>query len=572
VIAVKGPSSSELSWRTLGVGAVLGVAFAGVGFYTGAKTAIVDGGNIPAALLAFAMLGGLARGRAHAHEGNIVQTISSSAAYMALTGGMIGPMAALAMSGETPSLAGMTAFGIALGVLGCLLAIPLRAAFIVRGALPFPTGAATAEVLRDVYAQEPATRADRRVRLLVIGAVIAAAIAIARSGLGWIPELTLLPVTIGAVPGAAIYLGISWSPLLGAVGYLSGPRIAIALVLGAAIAWLGLAPWLVASAHAQPDYASLLNFLLWPGTGLMLGGTVGGIASTWRGMRAGLREVRASRDADAFRTTRAHVVAMAVAALAVVALGTLVFGVHPLIGALGVALAGLLCAAAARAIGETDYTPAGPLGGFAQLLVGIVAPGGVAAPLTGGAVVSGTLMHSAALLQNWKTGALVGARPRPQLIAQLVGVVIGAVACAAAFELIRRAYGLGNETMPMPAAVSWKATADIVQHGLAALPAHAPLAAAIALVAGIVLGLAATTRRFAWAPSPVAIGMAFIVPPYLSLTLAVGGLAYVLLARWRPAWASGHGVALVSGMIGGEAIAGLVLAALIIAGVSVGGH
>lgn len=563
------PASSELSWRTLGVGAALGVVFAGVGFYAGAKTAIVDGGNIPAALLGFALLGGITR-RAHAHAGNIVQTVSSSAAYMAITGGLIGPLAALALGGAAPSLVGMTAFGIALGVLGCLLAIPLRAAFVVRGALPFPTGAATAEVLDDVYAADRGARADRRVRLLLAGGVIAAAIAAVRSGAGWIPELTLLPVTIGAVPGAAIYLGVSWSPLLGAIGYLAGPRIALALVIGAAIAWLGLAPWLVAGGHAQADYFALLNFMLWPGTGLMVGGTVGGIASAWRGMRAGLREVRAARTADDFHTTRAHVVAIALVALAVIALATIVFEVHPLVGVLGVGLAVLLCAAAARAVGETDNTPAGPLGGFAQLVIGIASPGGVAAPLTGGAIVNGTLMHSAALLQNWKTGALIGARPRPQLIAQLVGVVVGAIACAAAYELVRRAYGVGNETMPMPAAISWKATAEIVQHGLAALPAHAPVAAAIALIAGIGLGLAGARR--AWVPSPVAIGMAFLLPPYLSLTLALGGLAFAVLARWRPTWASEHGIALASGMIGGEAIAGLVLAALIIGGVQVGGH
>ncbi|MBA3391641.1 MAG: OPT/YSL family transporter [Deltaproteobacteria bacterium] len=574
------PEDSELSVRTLGVGALLGMVFAGAAVYAGTKTGIVDGGNIPAALLAFAILTAITRTRARPHDGNIVQTVSSSAAMMAITSGLVGPIAAMALDGSAPAPAGVVVWGVAVGVLGSLMAIPLRAAFIVRGTLPFPSGAATAEVLDSVYSG--AAAAGGRIRMLALGAVLAAAIAFARSFAGWIPELTVIPLTVGAVPAAAIYMGIGWSPLLVGIGYLAGARVAIALVLGGVIAWFVIAPQVVAANIAAPDYVSLVTWLLWPGAGLMVGGTVGGIVSAWRGLRAGLREVRASHAAaqhaahdaahDKFRTTRGHVVAMVIAALAIIVLGVLVFDVHPAVTMLGLGLSIVLCAAAARAMGETDNTPAGPLGGFAQLVVGAVAPGGIAAPLSAGGVVNGTLMHSAMLLQNWKTGVLVGSRPRPQLVAQLVGVVVGGVTCALAFELIRGSYGLGNDVMPAPAAQSWKATAELVQHGVSALPAGAPVAAAIAFVAGIALALAGSTRWLAWVPSPVALGMAFILPPYLSLTIAIGGCVRWLVERRHRAWAATHGIALVSGLIAGEALAGLAIAALIIAGVSVGGH
>lgn len=568
------PEHDELSVRTLGVGALLGIVFAAAAVYAGTKTGIVDGGNIPAALLGFAILTAITRTRARPHDGNIVQTVSSSAAMMAITSGLVGPIAAMSLDGSAPAPVGVVVWGVAVGALGSLMAIPLRAAFIVRGTLPFPSGAATAEVLDSVYSGDAA--ASGRIRMLALGAVVAAVIAFARSFAGWIPELTVIPLTVGAVPAAAIYVGIGWSPLLVGIGTLAGARVAIALVLGSAIAWLAIAPQVVAAGIAAPDYVSLVTWLLWPGVGLMVGGTVGGIVTAWRGLRAGLREVRASHEAagevDGFGTTRGHVLAMTIAALAIIALGALVFGVHPAVTVLGLALSLVLCAAAARAMGETDNTPAGPLGGFAQLVVGAAAPGGIAAPLSAGGVVNGTLMHSAMLLQNWKTGALVGSRPRPQLVAQLVGVVVGGVTCALAFELIRGSYGLGNDVMPAPAAMSWKATADLVQHGMAALPAGAPLAAAIAFVAGIVLALAGSTRWLAWAPSPVALGMAFILPPYLSLTIAIGGLALWLVERQHRAWAATHGIALASGLIAGEALAGLAIAALIIAGVSVGGH
>src|SRR5687768_4961843 len=114
-------SDADLSWRTLGVGAVLGIVFAGTAMYVGTKIGYVDAGNIAAALLAFAILSGMSRTRPSASEGNIVQTVSSSAGAMAITGGMLGPIAALSLAGREWSLVGVVVWGVALGVLGCLL-------------------------------------------------------------------------------------------------------------------------------------------------------------------------------------------------------------------------------------------------------------------------------------------------------------------------------------------------------------------------------------------------------------------------------------------------------------------
>jgi uncharacterized oligopeptide transporter (OPT) family protein len=214
-------------------------------------------------------------------------------------------------------------------------------------------------------------------------------------------------------------------------------------------------------------------------------------------------------------------------------------------------------------MGETDNTPAGPLGGFAQVVVGAVAPGGIVAPLSGGGVVNGALMQSGMMLQNWKTGAIVKTPPHAQLVAQLVGVVVGAFACAGAFVLISTAYGIGSEAMPAPAAISWKATADVVQNGISSMPTYAPFGAALALVLGVVLGLKPIAK---YAPSPVALGMAFILPPYISITIATGGFIYWIVSRATKQRAD-DGVAVAAGVITGEAIAGLIISALIVAGV-----
>ena len=539
-----------LSPRALVLGALLGALLAATAMYSGSRTSVVDGGNLPAALLGLALLAP-ARRRPTADEGNLIQTVASSAAYMAMTGGFLGPLAALALAGHAIPMVAATAWGVAVGVAGCLFAVPLRAAFVVRGRLPFPSATAVATVIDAAYAQRTG---GARIRVLVAGALVAATVATMRDVLGWLPELTVLPITIAAVSGSSIALGVGWSPLLLAVGAMLGARMALALVLGVIAAWVVLAPVLVGSGTVpEAGYLPLLSWLLWPGVGLMLGGTLAALLASWRTLRAGLREL------DELRPGRGYLIALGLVVLAVVVLGDRALGVSPAISALALGLAAILCAAAGQATGETDNTPAGAFGGLGQLVVGAIAPGGVAAPLAAGGVIQGTVMHASVMLGNWRTGLRLGAAPGPQLVAQLVGVVVGAITSAAVFELMRRTTGLATQAMPAPIAQSWRATAEVVSHGWAALPAHAGLAAAIAMVSG--LALARAQRRVAWLPSPVALGMAFVLPPYVSLTMALGALGFAILGRVRPAWSQAHAATLASGAIAGEAIIGLVAAA-----------
>jgi len=165
------------------------------------------------------------------------------------------------------------------------------------------------------------------------------------------------------------------------------------------------------------------------------------------------------------------------------------------------------------------------------------------------------------MLQNWKTGARVGTPPSAQLVAQLVGVVVGAITCAGVFALLQAAYGLGTEAMPAPAAMSWKATADIAQHGISSMPRYAPIGAAVGFALGCVLTLKPIAK---YAPSPVAMGLAFMLPPSLSFTIAIGGLAYWCIARVSKRYADEESFALASGLIAGEALAGLAIAVLLL--------
>ncbi len=552
----------ELSIRALAVGLLLGALLAAAGSYVGQLAGGGDSGHIPAAIVGFAILSALGRGRGPSpRETNIVQTAASSAAMMSLTGGFIGPIAALVLSGREPSLLATAAWGASLGIAGCAIAVPMRAAFVARDGLAFPSAVATAAVIETLHAGAAAAAA--RLRWLAIGAAIALAV-VAAQRLAWIPDWSALPLAIGSVPAAAAGIGIRWSPLLAATGLIAGARVGVGLLLGSIAAWIALAPILVGEGLvAGAGYGPLVSWLVWPGVGVMIGGTLAGLASGWSTLGAGLRELRGAAEATDRepRAIRAHLLGGLAAAIAVAAFGRLAFGVHPAVSALALALAVPLCAAAIRAKGEADRTPAGPLGALGQLATGIAAPGGIAAPLCGGGIVNGTAMQSSMMVNNWRIGRALGGRPGAQLAASIAGLLVGAIAAAAAFELIRRAYGLGTAAMPAIAGQSWKATAEIVQHGASAMPPYAPLAAALGLALGLLWALAMRRPRLAWLPSPVAFGMAFITPASISLAIAAGALLLHPAARRRPHDAT----LLAAGAIAGEAIAGLAIAGWIVA-------
>ena len=556
-----GASQRELSVRALALGLLLGVPLAAANVYAGLKLGVVDGGGTAIILVAFAVFGA-GSWRFSPRETVVSQVAGSSAASMALTAGLVGPIPALAMSDRLIAPAAVVVWGCALAVFGSLLAIPFRHTFIDVKKLAFPSARASGEVIAKLFSGD-AAGGRTAVWILAGTGAAAAAFTIARDQLHLVPAAWFLPVAVSGVPAAALLAGVNLSPLVVGVGVLVGARVGLSVLLGAVLSWLVLAPALVNRGAAGASYPELVSWTLWPGAALMVAGS---LAALLLGARDLVRAWRAAPSAG--EATAAWVKPAVVAsAAAVVVIGWLSFGVHPLHGLLAVALGAAFSIAGMQATGETDNTPSGPLGGLSQIVVGTLPPGGVDTPLHAGGVVNGAVTHSSAMLNAWKTGAVVGNRPRRLLVAQLAGIATGAVAAALAFWLIDRAYGIGTEVMPSPPAMSWKATADAVAGGTESMPPGAPLAALLAAVAGILLTLgerSATLRRFL--PSAVAIGIGFIVPAMIAITLALSAIAFALVARGAPAWNERNAPALASGLILGEAFAGVVVAAIAVVG------
>ncbi|MFV3306112.1 OPT family oligopeptide transporter [Pseudomonas sp. NY15181] len=187
-------------------------------------------------------------------------------------------------------------------------------------------------------------------------------------------------------------------------------------------------------------------------------------------------------------------------------------------------------------------------------------------------------------LQDLKTGYLVGATPWRQQVALIVGCLVGALVIPPVLELLFNAYGftgaLPREGMDPNAALA--APQATLMTAIASGIFHNALNWNMILI-GVALGIAlilvdVLLRRTGKASLPVlAVGLGIYLPPTIGMTLVVGAvLAWLLETTLKKrALAAGvseekfsdepkrRGVLLASGLIVGESLMGILLAAII---------
>lgn len=325
-------------------------------------------------------------------------------------------------------------------------------------------------------------------------------------------------------------------------------------------------------------FRTIVRWLMWPGVAMMVTAGLLSFFMQWRTvLRAFSGLIAMFRKGPA---TTAHEDALAavevpgswfaagfvVTGLAAVVLQIWFFGIHWWMGALAVVMSFFLAIVACRATGETDITPVGAMGKITQLMYGGIAPGNMTANLMTANVTAGAATSSADLLQALRCGYMVGASPRKQFFAMLMGVVVGSLVSAPVYNiLVPTADVLGTDKLPAPAAQTWAGVALLLSNGLHALPVSARWGLFWGGLLGIVLTLVERlypkARRFM--PSPTAMGIAFVIPAYNSVSMFIGALVAWILEKTAPAFGDRYTVPVASGLIAGESLMGIGVAILI---------
>jgi len=186
------------------------------------------------------------------------------------------------------------------------------------------------------------------------------------------------------------------------------------------------------------------------------------------------------------------------------------------------------------------------------LLAGERGAEGIAAAITVGAIVAIAIALAGDMAQDLKTGALVGATPLYLQLGEMVGVLAAALRAGSVLFLLHGAYGLGSVDLPAPQA---RLMASLVR---GVMEGDLPWAL---MALGAAIGLAAEATGI--------VALAFAIGLYLPITttapLIFGGVLRAWLDRRQPA-RDDRATLHASGLIAGDALMGIGIAALVVSG------
>ena len=486
----------ELTWSAVVLGALLGIVFGASSLYLVLRVGMTVSASIPVAVLSITVFRALSRAfgtrSATILENNIVQTTGSAGESIAFGVGVTMP--ALMILGYDMDLARVMLVSTLGGLLGILMMIPLRRAFIVKqhGSLTYPEGTACAKVL--IVGEQGGASA----KTVFAGFGLSFAYQIAMQGLKLWQEYPQK-----AIRGfQAALVALEASPVLMGVGYIIGFRVSCVMVGGGLLAALVLTPAIAffgatAPAPIFPGTKTIATmspkdirdaYVLYIGAGAV---ATGGIISVFQALPlivssigSGLRDLRGSSRAAgaATGTSRTErdlplrlVVLGGLALVAAIAATHLMPTTWPgrVVGAVMIVLFGFLfVTVSSRLTGEIGSS-SNPISGMtvATLLLtclifvvlGWVGPEYRLAALSIAGIVCIAASNGGTTSQDLKTGFLIGATPRAQQIAILIGALTSATVIGYSLLLLNQAstvYTQKPEFLPTVSATAADLTRD----------------------------------------------------------------------------------------------------------------
>lgn len=567
----------ELTLLSVLMGIVLAVIFGAANAYLGLRVGMTVSASIPAAVISMGVIRLLRRNSIL--ESNLVQTIGSAGESVAA--GAIFTLPALflwAAEGrmEKPDLIEITLIALIGGLLGVFFMIPLRNALIVKehGVLPYPEGKACAEVL--LAGEEGGSGAST-----------------VFAGMGFAALFKFIIDGIKAVPGEVSFrvkgyageIGTQIYPAVMSVGYICGPRISSYMFAGGVLSWVVLIPLIVlfgADTIMYPGTETIgtiyetsgasgiwSNYIRYIGAGAL---AAGGIISLLKSLPliiktfvGAIKSMKNSGAAGNIRTEQDLNMKVVVAVIAVLTLAVWLIPAIPvsLLGAVIVVIFGFFFATVSSRMVGLVGSSNNPVSGMAiatllvsTLLLKVTGDDGISGMQ--GAIAIGSIICIVAAIsgdtsQDLKTGYLLGATPKKQQIGEVIGVMASALAIGGTLYMLDATLGFGSDSLSAPQATLMKMVIEGVMENN--LPWGLVLIGVFTAIVVEIIGIPVL---------PFAIGI--YLPVQLNACIMVGGLIRLAFDKMKKAEEEkkrivNDGVIFCSGMIAGEGIVGILLAA-----------
>jgi len=629
----------ELTIKAVAVGALLAVILGAANAYLGLYAGMTVSAVIPGAVMAFALLKPF---KGTILEVNI--GMMGAAAGEALAAGVIFTIPALVLLGTWTEIHYVETTIIALlgGMIGVLWMVPLRRALIIKTDLPFPEGIAVAAVLTTTVGGETAEKGSGTGGIwLVVGVLVAGLFKFGQVALNTFSGVIHGIVNIGkfniggAEKSGFFYGGFAASPALLGVGWIIGPKISSFIFVGGLLGWVILAPLIVlvmglpapgidpdpvVAAEQIKDALVLGNgnlqigsqiwgfFRIWGdyiryvGVGAMLVGGLYTIFKLRSNLASGIREAiigikggqvaakkRTETDMN-FKFVFLLIFLLTIPVFIVYGMISSMWAISGFMAVFAILFAFIASAIAGYMAGLLGSSN-NPISGVTVsvllitclilLCFGVTGAGAFGIAILIAAVICCAAAISGDVLQSMACGQMIGATPRNQQIAEMIGVLAAAPILALVVQALHQAYTIGSPALAAPQAFLMAGITKGVLTGEMVWPF---------VIAGMVLAFVLILIDLP--VLPVAIGI------YLPFTLVVpifgGGIIRHFTNRfiakkygsaeeeeisdWELAIKQTGvkpkekvirtGLLLTAGLIAGEALMGVIVAFLIIGGLN----
>jgi putative OPT family oligopeptide transporter len=608
---------SEFTLRAVILGLILTGILGAANAYLGLKAGMTIAATYPAAVLSMALLR-LMKGSLL--EENMARTIGSIGESVAA--GAVFTIPAFVLAGLWPGL-GMQYYwqSVALmvigGLLGILFVTLLRRVMVEDPELPFPESVAAAEI------HKAGQHSAKAAKILFANMGFGAAV-YALAQLNVFEYVKTFTINIGALGknlllrtstnpnvanlttgGVSTFSSPAVSPAYLGVGYIIGPSLAALNFAGGVLAWGLLVPLLTYLLGPQLQGSLQQGKVGWDTLAgavyfsvvrpIAVGGMLVGAGYTlFRmrkqlgvGMARAISDLRKSAEAHqaADRTERdlnAKVVFLSIGLVFLAMMGLYYFfiaGTGSLSGstiwagtitaALVMLILGFFFAAVSGNLVGMIGSSNNPVSGLtlctlvvaALLMVamGVAGASGVAAVLGVAAIVCVSSAVAGEMLQDLKVGHILGGTPSRMQIGDILGIIVASLVLFFPIMALDKAYHFGSPDLSAP------------QAGLMAMLAQGIVGGSMAwplVVVGILMGFAMIMVRV---KSPMLFAVGMYLPLNTTFAIFVGGIVRWITDRLRDkkglneaqkARVENAGILTASGLIAGEALCGLAIAAI----------
>lgn len=574
----KETESSQREFTPLAIilGCIIAIIFGAANAYLGLRVGLTISASIPAAVISMGIVRIVLK-RDSILENNMVQTIGSAGEALAAGAIFTIPAAFLRQQewGDASYISYTNIFLLTLvgGILGVVFMVPLRRALIVKedATLPYPEGRACAEVLKSGETKGSSSAT------IFKGLGFSAVYKFLSNGLKVFPESIKYAIN-GKNFGGTVF-GFDALPSLMGVGYIVGPKISAIMLSGGLLARFVFMPLL--HAYGGPEIASLAAGDLWSSYIRYIGAgavATGGIISLIKSLptivtsfKDSMNDLKNKDRSKGKDRTDQDLSAKVLLSLLVICL-VLIF-LTPAIpfnfiaGILIVILGFFFATVSSRMVGIIGSSN-NPVSGMsiASVLItslilkktGLVGHDGMIAAISIGTIICVIAAVAADCSQDLKTGYIVGASPKYQQVGEMLGVFAASLAIGGVLWLLNESIGFGTDELPAPQATLMKVIIEGVMDGN--LPWNLIFVGVFIAILIEMLGISVL---------PFAIG--FYLPFNTSMGIMIGAIVRILVDKLKASDevkedAQTAGTLYSAGLIAGEGLMGIILAAFAIIG------